>query len=59
MQLRYVGCTERIQIKKQRMQGDSNILSRIFPLKKIAKEIKCADNLVEFFCHGMAAICLY
>lgn len=59
MQLRYVGYTERIQIKKQRMQGDSNILSRIFPLKKIAKEIKCADNLVEFFCHGMAAICLY
>ena len=59
MQLRYVGCRERIQIKKQRMQGDSNILSRIFPLKKIAKEIKCADNLVEFFCHGMAAICLY
>lgn len=57
--LRYVGCTERIQIKKQRMQGDSNILSRIFPIKKIAKEIKCADNLVEFFCHGMAAICLY
>lgn len=30
-----------------------------FPIKKIAKEIKCADNLVEFFCHGMAAICLY
>lgn len=57
--LRYVGCTERIQIKKQRMQGDSNILSRIFPIKKIAKEIKCADNLVEFFCNGMSAKCLY
>ncbi len=57
--LRYVGCTERIQIKKQRMQGDSNILSRIFPLKKIAKEIKYANNRFEFFCHGMAAICLY
>ena len=59
MQLRYVGCRERIQIKRQYMQDASNILSRIFPLKKIAKEIKCADNLVEFFCHGMAAICLY
>ena len=59
MQLRYVGCTERIQIKKQRMQGDSNILSRIFPLKKIAKEIKYANNRFEFFCNGMSAKCLF
>lgn len=57
--LRYVGCTERIQIKKQRMQGDSNILSRIFPIKKIAKKIKYANNRFEFFCNGMSAKCLF
>lgn len=31
------------------MQDASNILSRIFPLKKIAKEIKYANNRFEFF----------
>lgn len=30
-----------------------------FPIKKIAKEIKCADNRFEFFCNGMSAKCLF
>ena len=30
-----------------------------FPIKKIAKEIKYANNRFEFFCNGMSAKCLF